>query len=618
MSQRIHPRTLAVALSVGAGLLAGPACQTSAESPDPATAGASSEIGQASGQSALLSGMHDIQSAAFMQGATAGADKGWITDLQFIGSSGSPTVDCHASAIAAGISIIQRLDVDTTHSFPDASGRSGYVNGFAAYVTACPQIHVWIVGNEPNITVGNSDPSVYAAPYAAAYVAVRSRVHGIPGHEGDFVLMSPASPFSPNCICSMRRIIQQIVAQGGQPDGFAVHAYTQATTFSAMVAAVTSEDTQADPCGMSFHKNFRIYRDWIAAIVAENQSGKPVFITEAGNVWASGGAFCPGTGCYPNQNLGYFRAMYQEVAAYNAANPTTKIRAVTLYRWADFSEPQSTPFAISTRPMLQPDVTSAFAANLQAPLTCDNNVVVGNTACNPSDPAAEFVCTNPDGSSTSQWTRHPCAAGQTCSGTQCGTGGSSCPYGSIQSRVQQNAQQPWSPAITIALGQSFTVGAFHDGSGQLVSCCTSIRVTGPSGFTSSPGNLGTVTPPSAGTYQVTATCGSIAGTATVTVTGGSCSCGGGSTFWGTPVPASDTSCGFQVCGSDNQRYSCLSDGWHAAGNSPCNCRCTGGADVQGRPINPDYTFCGYTVCGMDHQHYTCTAGGWSAQHDSCN
>ena len=100
--------------------------------------------------------------------------------------------------------------------------------------------------------------------------------------------------------------------------------------------------------------------------------------------------------------------------------------------------------------------------------------------------------------------------------------------------------------------------------------------------------------------------------------GGSCSCSGGATFWGTPVAASDTSCGFQVCGSDNQRYSCQSDGWHGAGNSPCNCRCANGADAQGHAINPDYTYCGYQVCGGDHQHYSCTATGWSAQHDTCN
>ena len=600
------------------------ACQSGAETQDGAATGtATDEVGQAPGQSALLSGMHDIQSAGFMQGATSSADKGWITDLQYIGASGTPTtVNCHGSEIASGISIIQRLDVDGSRSFPDAAGKNGYATAFGAYASACPQIHVWIVGNEPNFTTHNSDPNSYVVDYAAAYVAAWSRVHGIAGHERDFVLMSPASPFSPWCLCSMHRIIQEIVRQGGQPDGFAVHAYTRATTFNTMVAAVTNEDMQADPpCNISFHKNFRIYQDWIAAIVGENQGGKPVFITEAGNVWDSNGQFCPTNGgCYPNQNINYFQAMYQEIRAYNAAHATTKVRAVTLYRWADFHEQQSTPFAISIRPALQPDVTAAFAANLQAPLTCDNNVSVGNTACSNTDTSAEFVCTNPGASSTQQWTRHACPAGQTCSGTQCGGGGGSCPYGSIQARVQQNIQQAWSSAITIALGQSFTVGAFHDGQPSFTSCCTTLSVTGPGGFTASPANDSAITPPAAGTYQFTATCGTHSETATVTVTGtgGSCSCAGGTTFWGSPIPAGDTSCGFQVCGGDNQRYTCQSDGWHGAGNSPCNCRCANGADAQGRPINPDYTYCGYSVCGADHQHYSCTATGWSAQHDSCN
>jgi hypothetical protein len=166
---------------------------------------------------------------------------------------------------------------------------------------------------------------------------------------------------------------------------------------------------------------------------------------------------------------------------------------------------------------------SVSALASATPATCDNNVAVGNTACNPADPGAQFVCTSPGLPSSQQWTRQVCPTGQSCVGTHCQ----------------------------------------------------------PSG-------------------------------------GGSCSCSGGATFWGTPVPATATSCGFQVCGGDNQRYTCQSDGWHAAGNSPCNCRCANGADSQGRAINPDYTFCGYTVCGSDHQHYACTAGGWSAQHDTCN
>jgi photosystem II stability/assembly factor-like uncharacterized protein len=102
------------------------------------------------------------------------------------------------------------------------------------------------------------------------------------------------------------------------------------------------------------------------------------------------------------------------------------------------------------------------------------------------------------------------------------TGAASCPFSSVQARVQQNASQPWSPAITITQGQSFTVGAFKNGWGVLTDCCTAIAVTGPNGFSATPSNLGVVTPPTPGTYTLRVTCGGLTETATVTVTGSSC------------------------------------------------------------------------------------------------
>lgn len=98
----------------------------------------------------------------------------------------------------------------------------------------------------------------------------------------------------------------------------------------------------------------------------------------------------------------------------------------------------------------------------------------------------------------------------------------SCPYGSVQSRVHRDASKPWAQAIGVFLGKSFEVGSFHDGTGQLTGCCTSIHVTGPNGFSSFPPNLGVVTPPALGTYTVQATCGGHTDTATVTVKDPSC------------------------------------------------------------------------------------------------
>jgi len=406
---RVRPRLPSLALIVLA------ACASPAQPLESEEASAA-----LNGQSSLLAGMHDIESSAFMRSWTTAADKGWLTDLRYIGSNGAPAIDCHATETAAGVAIIQRLDLDPSHSFPTGDP-TGYANSFAAYVTACAQIHVWIVGNEPNVSVNNHDPANYAAAYAAAYVAVRARVHAIAGHQSDLVLVAPASPFSPFCICSMHKIIQQIVARGAQPDGFAVHAYTRADTpaqFGSLVGMVTSDamNGSVDGCGYAFHSHFRIYRDWITALEAEGQGGKPVFLTEVGNACMNQS----GNKCYPDTNIGYFQAMYGEIRAWNT-NHNTKLKALTPYRWTSNDHGSGRDFAIgaAARTGLRADLTAAFAASPPPSGTCDNNVPLNGTACNPGDPGAQFVCTSPGAPSSQQWTRQACTSGQTCSGNHC-------------------------------------------------------------------------------------------------------------------------------------------------------------------------------------------------------
>lgn len=321
------------------------------------------------GQSALLNGMHDIQAVGWMVGATPVCDKGWITDLQYIGSSGSATGSCHDAATSQGISIIQRLDMDGSHSFPTQAGDvAGYAGAFASFVADCPAIHVWIVGNEPNFTVGASDPDCSTAAYGAAYVAVRQAVHAVAGHADDVVLVAPNSPYSPGCVHSLRTIIQAIQGQGVTPDGFALHAYTRAPNAAALNAGYvtdgsTQNDTTIDECpggatwNDTWHSHFRIYLDYIAVIEAAGLSGSPVFITESGNACDPN----PGNDCYPDANVGYFQALYADAAAYNVT-ASTPIRAITPYRWTGFDDGTGRDFEIGARPQLLADLQAAFAA----------------------------------------------------------------------------------------------------------------------------------------------------------------------------------------------------------------------------------------------------------------
>ncbi len=376
------------------------------------------------GQSALLNGMHDIESTPFMQNATQGCDKGWITDLRYIGTGGQPQADCHDGAINAGISIIQRLDVSYSESFPlNPVGAPGYGDAFASYASQCPNIHVWIVGNEPNFTANNSDPATYAAPYAEAYAKVHQKLHAVPGHGSDLVLVAPASPYSPYCICSMHKIIQEIKARGVTPDGFAVHAYTQAQQpgeYGGLAGLVSSEQMSQsnDFCGYPFHWQFRIYRDWIKAIEDNGLAGKPVFITESGNACAPQ----QGNPCYPNQDVGYFHAMWKEIDDWNKdpAHPT-KVRAITPYRWTLNDDGTGRDFAIGNRPTLLGELTGAFAQQYAwtSPKTC------GGMTGNCQDDAG---CSGP---AICDWGAMNCQSTNGCGANAACAAGELCRFGTL-------------------------------------------------------------------------------------------------------------------------------------------------------------------------------------------
>lgn len=321
------------------------------------------------GQSALLNGMHDMEAAQWMGSATPGCDKGWIVDLQYIGDSGQAAANCHDSAIQAGISVIQRLDLSGGASVPTAAEQvAGYAGAFASFALKCPKIHVWIVGNEPNFSTGQHDPDCTASLYGDTYVEVRRRVHALAGHEDDLVLATPNSPYSPGCLESLRAIIRRIKMKGVDPDGFAIHAYTRAPTGGEVNPGwVTSTATQNDGTNKqcpgsaswndTWHSHFRIYKDYVKVIEAEGLGGKPVYITESGNacdVWA-------GNACYPDADVGYFTALYAEADAYNRSDSSTKIRAIAPYRFTRNDDGTGRDFAIGERSRLLTDLKRAFA-----------------------------------------------------------------------------------------------------------------------------------------------------------------------------------------------------------------------------------------------------------------
>jgi len=409
------------------------------------------------GQSAFLSGMHDMESASWIKStpATPTCDRGWITDLQYIGFGGTPSASCHAAETAAGISVIQRLDASGSEPFPhDPTKADGYASAFASFVSVCPNLHVWIVGNEPNVG-WSEDVELTSTANAAAYAAVHKKVHAVAGHASDLVLLAPDSPYSPVCICSLHKAIQKVKAKGVTPDGYAVHAYTQAqvaTDLPGMTSLVTSEamSGSADGCGYPFHWQFRIYRDWIKAIEAEGEGGHPVFVTESGNACKP----AAGNKCYPDSDLGYFQALFGELDAWNAS-ATTKVRAITPYRWTLNDDGTGRDFAIGNRPTLLVDLKKAFEKKYAwtTPATCGTPV---ETCTDDAGCAGAKICDLPTSKCIDTT---PCGPGGTCaSGSICRSPTNDCvPISRGEGKLEAKTQ-PFKPGDTATLDASSTTG----------------------------------------------------------------------------------------------------------------------------------------------------------------
>jgi len=405
------------------------------------------------GQSAYLRGVHDREAASWIKSNTTTCDRGWITDLQYIGVGGSPSIDCHDADVAAGISYIQRLDASGSEPFPhDPSKAASFGAGFAEAVKKCPKLHVWIVGNEPNVG-WSTDVETTTTANAASYAEVHKAVHAVPGHASDAVLLAPDSPYSPACICSLRKAIQKVKARGVKPDGYAVHAYTQAQNavdLAGMTGLVSSEAMSGsnDACGNPFHWQFRIYRDWIKAIEAEGEGGSPVFITESGNACAP----AAGNKCYPDADLGYFQALWKEIADWNAT-ATTKVRAITPYRWTKNDDGTGRDFAIGDRATLLSDLKKAFDAKATwtTPATC--GTPTGDCT---SDADCPGIC---DLATSKCAATKPCGAGGACgAGELCRSGTFDCVPVQRGSAKLEVLSPPYDPGKSVVLDAFATTG----------------------------------------------------------------------------------------------------------------------------------------------------------------
>ena len=194
------------------------------------------------------------------------------------------------------------------------------------FVTNSQGCEVWIIGNEMNH--GSEWPfghPIYPSDYAACYTLCRDRIHGLPGHEQDQVLIGAVAPYNAqtqypgNPTGDWVIYFEDIIKAAPRIDGFAFHAYSSNQEPNIIVS-----DARMGAPFEHLSSEFRTYQDFMYAI-PEPLWGLPVYITEA-NPGARGAP-------WRNENTGWIRAAYDEIARWNAQHYGGDIRALGIYCW---------------------------------------------------------------------------------------------------------------------------------------------------------------------------------------------------------------------------------------------------------------------------------------------
>ena len=275
-------------------------------------------------------GMHDQGSEGLMLNA---GKPGWVLVTAKASDSGGD----YSGMAAQGLGIIVRLNhgYGSDGTIPNSSQYDMFAQQCANFVAGSRGASIWIIGNETNLaaerpgnTGGNDGEFITPDKYAQCFVKCRAAILAVPEHATDLVAPAPPGPWNPQTtypgndagdwIKYYQDILNLLVQMGAPPGALALHTYTHG--FDA--GLVASED-KMPPAFPNYHFHFRAYRDFLGAVPALLRV-LPVFITEAQPA---------DPGWWQNRNIGWIRAAYAEINAWNAVPTNQAIQALCLFRW---------------------------------------------------------------------------------------------------------------------------------------------------------------------------------------------------------------------------------------------------------------------------------------------
>lgn len=278
------------------------------------------------GESDYIYGIHDRGGAHILKG------QGWVVVTEAVGDKPNDWSTASYGPLAdQGLGVIVRLNlgyhpvgtIPTVEHYPQFAVRCG---NFVERSDGC---HVWIIGNEPNLTVerpgGKDGQVIWPTMYANCYRQCRREIRSRQGHEHDQVIVTAVGPWNVETkpwIEYFRDVLWELnidSVYGFQMDGIALHTYTRGSA----PHSVTAETKMGPPFEHLF-SGFSTYRDFMEGLPDWAKS-LPVYITESNQ-----------NGPWENRNTGWVQAAYREINRWNQGRGRQPIRCLTLYRWAKY------------------------------------------------------------------------------------------------------------------------------------------------------------------------------------------------------------------------------------------------------------------------------------------
>jgi len=304
-------------------------------------------------------GMHDRGGEHLMLGKNK---PGWVLVTEEVGADPNNTGgNSYTDLTNKGLTVIVRINYGygSAGAIPLFTQYDDFAKRCGNFVEASSGCHIWIIGNEMNLAYerpgnnnGQGGEIITPQRYAACYSKCRTEIRRRPGHENDQVVVGAVGPYNiqttypENPTGDFKKYLADILALIDQVDGIALHAYTHGQDPN----LVFSETMMADARVKHLHNEFRIYRDFVAAI-PERFRSCPVYITESDQYID-----------WKDVNSGWVRNAYLEINRWNQDAANQPIQALILYRWiiGNPNDPKEVGWAIENKPGVQDDFRDAM------------------------------------------------------------------------------------------------------------------------------------------------------------------------------------------------------------------------------------------------------------------